>query len=59
MGKFVADMMIRVLLVHLVENYDLGMLDVDKKWERDPENWINHPLMKLKCDLRRIKGTGM
>ncbi|KAF2128306.1 cytochrome P450 monooxygenase [Dothidotthia symphoricarpi CBS 119687] len=49
MGKFVADLMIRVLLVHLVENYDLGMLNADKKWERDPENWINHPMMKLKC----------
>ncbi|UNI23718.1 hypothetical protein JDV02_009520 [Purpureocillium takamizusanense] len=58
MGKFVADMMIRVLLIHLVENYDLGMLDADKEWERDPENWINHPLMKLRCELRRTKGDG-
>ena len=55
MGKFVADIMIRVLLVHLVENYELGLLDADKKWERDPENWINHPMMKLKCELRKNK----
>ncbi|POR35290.1 Putative cytochrome P450 [Tolypocladium paradoxum] len=59
MGKFVADMMIRVLLVHLVENYELGMLDGDKKWERDPENWINHPMMKLKCELRENKTTSV
>ncbi|KAH8723135.1 cytochrome p450 monooxygenase GliC [Phaeosphaeriaceae sp. PMI808] len=52
MGKFVADIMIRVLLAHLVENYELGMLDADEKWKRDPKNWINHPMMKLKCELR-------
>jgi cytochrome P450 len=53
MGKFVADLMIRVLLVHLVENYDLGMVDDCKDWDRDPTNWINHPMMKLKCRVRR------
>jgi cytochrome P450 len=53
MGKFVADLMIRVLLVHLVENYDLGMVDDCKDWDRDPTNWINHPIMKLKCRVRR------
>ncbi|GAB1317431.1 Cytochrome P450 monooxygenase [Madurella fahalii] len=57
MGKFVADLIIRVLLIHLVENYELDMLDRDKKWERDPQNWINHPLMKLKCELRNKQAT--
>jgi cytochrome P450 len=59
MGKFVADYMIRVLLVHLVDNYELGMLDKDKKWERDPQNWINHPMMKLRCELRKDKSEAI
>jgi cytochrome P450 len=59
MGKFVADYMIRVLLVHLVENYELGMLDKDKKWERDPQNWINHPMMKLRCEPRKDKSEAI
>jgi len=49
LGKHVADVMIRLLLVHLVENYELGIIDEDQQWKRDPEVWINHPQMQLKC----------
>ncbi|KAK8856640.1 cytochrome P450 monooxygenase [Apiospora arundinis] len=57
MGKFVADIVIRALLVHLVENYDLGILPEagegkEEDWARDPEVWINHPQMQLKCQAR-------
>ncbi|PSK42016.1 Cytochrome P450 94C1 [Elsinoe australis] len=38
MEKYVADLMIRVLLVHLVINYELGMLDENKDWGKDPAN---------------------
>jgi cytochrome P450 len=49
LGKYVADLMIRTLIVHIVENFELGILDEDEEWKRDPEAWINHPQMKLKC----------
>lgn len=53
MGKYVADMMMRVLMVHMVENYELGLMeDEAKEWARDPMNWINHPQMKLRCEKR-------
>ena len=58
MGKFVADLMMRVLLIHLVENYELEMLEDGQKWERDPKNWINHPAMHLRCKPRK-KGLEM
>jgi hypothetical protein len=35
------------------------MLDKDKKWERDPQNWINHPMMKLRCELRKDKSEAI
>ncbi len=52
MGKYVADLIIRVLLVHLVEKYELSLLKTGEEWARDPETWINHPQMQLKCELR-------
>ncbi|KAI1105359.1 cytochrome p450 monooxygenase GliC [Jackrogersella minutella] len=62
MGKYVADLIIRGLLVYLVENYTLSLMETEMKkdgaeinkakWERDPETWIEHPLMKLRCEVR-------
>lgn len=52
MGKYVADLMIRCLLVHILENHELELLEGEKKvgeWKRDPESWITHPKMDLKC----------
>lgn len=49
MGKYVADFIIRILLVHLVTNYELGVLESSSEWGRDPETWINHPKLQLKC----------
>lgn len=52
MGRFVADLAIRAILVHLVENYTLSTSDSDYAWQRDPENWINHPDLHLRCQAR-------
>lgn len=49
MGKYVADLMIRCLLVHVLENYELDLPDEKAEWKRDPESWITHPEMILKC----------
>lgn len=55
MGKYVANLIIRSLLVHLVDNYDLSLLKTGEEWNRDPETWINHPQMQLKCESRKEK----
>jgi gliotoxin/aspirochlorine/mycotoxins biosynthesis cytochrome P450 monooxygenase len=54
MGKYVADLIIRVLLVHLVELYDLGMVrgNDDGNWGRNGETWINHPQMLVRCERK-------
>jgi cytochrome P450 len=52
MGKYVADLIIRVLLMHLIDNYELSLLK-DEEWLRDPDTWINHPKTLLKCEQRK------
>ena len=64
MGKYVADLMIRCLLVHVLEGYVLGLLEGEKgeEWKRDPESWITHPMMELSCvatkDHHQGEGAG-
>lgn len=58
MGKYVADLVIRMLLVEMVEEFELGMRKEDRAgtWERDRETWINHPKMLVKCERRKSEG---
>lgn len=62
LGKYVADLIIRMLLVKLVEGYELEMRDEDKDedeekvWQRDRETWINHPKMLVRCVRKGEKG---
>ena len=55
MGKYVADLIIRVLLVHLVEEYELGLRQENsgEEWARNKDNWIVHPMMELMCKSRK------
>lgn len=57
LGRYVADIVIRSLLVELITAWDLETLVEDKeaKWERDGETWINHPKMIVKCLKREGK----
>lgn len=55
MGKHVTDLIIRAVLVHLVQNYRLSLADDSKAWDRDPEVWITHPTICVRCE--RIVGT--
>lgn len=52
MGKYVADLIIRAILVELVDHYELSLIDEDSEWKRDEEVWIDHPVMELNC-IRR------
>lgn len=54
MGKYVTDLMIRAVLVHLLLNYDLSLEGAGKEWQRDTQSWILHPDMKIKCVKRQV-----
>lgn len=49
MGKYVADIMLRALMVELLSEYRLGLLDRDQDWSVDPNSWITHPQFLLSC----------
>lgn len=50
MGKYVADLIIRAILVYLVKKYHLGLLETGTEWKRSSESWITHPDLLLKCE---------
>ncbi|OAG08648.1 cytochrome P450 monooxygenase [Paraphaeosphaeria sporulosa] len=54
LGQFVADVLIRTMLLHLVDSYDLEMTKSEamEDWQRNPQVWINHPNMRLVCTKR-------
>ncbi|KAI0542849.1 cytochrome P450 [Xylaria digitata] len=49
LGKYLADVVIRSLIIYLVENYELSMPDSSSEWVRNPEVWISHPQMQVGC----------
>lgn len=49
LGRHFADLMIRVLVAYLIENYTLS-LDVKSRWEKNPMTWITHPHTEIKCE---------
>jgi len=51
MGRYVADLMIRQTLVHLVLNCELSWLDKED-WSRNRDSWITHPDFLLRCVKR-------
>lgn len=50
MGKYVADLMMRVLLAHVVQNYELSLINGETKWDRNEVTWITHPDTVLRCE---------
>ncbi|KAF2490807.1 cytochrome P450 monooxygenase [Lophium mytilinum] len=54
LGQYVADILIRNVLLHLVDSYDLKMIKSEamEDWERNKQVWINHPNMQLSCERR-------
>ncbi|MCJ1380198.1 hypothetical protein MMC17_003301 [Xylographa soralifera] len=55
MGKYVADLIIRVLLVQIVEGFQLSLPVTGEEWSRASETWINHPQIKLICIKMEVK----
>ncbi|KAF1938011.1 cytochrome p450 monooxygenase GliC [Clathrospora elynae] len=54
MGQFVADILMRNVLVHLADGYEMGMVKSGalESWGRNVDVWINHPQMQLRCVKR-------
>lgn len=48
-GKYVADLIIRILLVHLLKHYRLSF-DESTVWVKHPTTWITHPDTVIRCE---------
>jgi cytochrome P450 len=55
LGKRTADLILRILLAHLIENYRLG-LDEKSRWDKNPTTWITHPNTDIMC--KQIASVG-
>ncbi|MCJ1401070.1 hypothetical protein MMC11_004282 [Xylographa trunciseda] len=56
MGKYLADLVMKILLIHLLEHYELSLLEHGKDWDRNPETWITHPDTDVCCkEIREQK----
>ncbi|EON97862.1 putative cytochrome p450 oxidoreductase protein [Phaeoacremonium minimum UCRPA7] len=53
MGKYVADLIIRQTMAHLVLNYELGW-QKKEDWSRNQESWITHPDFLLRCVKKAV-----
>ncbi|CAJ2504439.1 Uu.00g118330.m01.CDS01 [Anthostomella pinea] len=53
LGKHLADAIIRTLIAHLVQNYEMGIPD-GLEWESNPNSWISHPEMRIQCIRRGV-----
>ena len=49
MGRYLADMIIRILLVEILEDFQLSLPIASGEWSRVAETWISHPEIKLNC----------
>lgn len=59
MGRHAADLIIRMVVAHLVQNYNLDMLRGDETaWARSRDSWITHPDFKIQCVKRREERAG-
>ncbi|RHZ46032.1 cytochrome P450 [Aspergillus thermomutatus] len=57
LGRYVADLMLRLFLLHLVQNWTLRLPASEgassEDWKRDLESWITHPRVHLMCKQRQ------
>ncbi|KAK5636790.1 hypothetical protein RRF57_012502 [Xylaria bambusicola] len=55
LGKFIVDLIIRVVVATLVSEYNLGFTDITH-WDKHPSTWILHPDTEIRCDKIIAKG---
>lgn len=49
MGKYVADWIIRAVLIHIISRYELDLVKTGIQCERNRESWITQPQIQLRC----------
>ncbi|KAJ3566331.1 hypothetical protein NPX13_g7173 [Xylaria arbuscula] len=49
LGKYLADVIIRSIIIYLIENYELSKMNTSEEWKRRPEVWISHAQMQVGC----------
>ena len=50
MGRHVADLLLRIILVQLVEGYRLSLVGHKSDWQRNDKTWILHPNTDIRCE---------
>ena len=55
LGKYVADLIIRVLLVQIIEEFELSLPMSAGEWSHASNSWINHPETMVKWVRRDSK----
>ncbi|KAI1317923.1 putative cytochrome P450 monooxygenase [Xylariaceae sp. FL0255] len=53
LGKYLADLIIRCLIIQLLEKYELALQNDSNDWRQNPTVWISHPQMEVRCIQRR------
>ncbi|PVI00657.1 cytochrome P450 [Periconia macrospinosa] len=48
MGKYVADVMIKVMIYQMVQQFEMTLGENDG-WKWDEESWIHHPATEIQC----------
>lgn len=50
MGKYVVDLIIRIILAHLVENHRISLIGDLGEWDWNAQIWITHPNTDVRCE---------
>jgi cytochrome P450 len=53
-GKYTADVVVRTILLYVVRHFELE-LEEGAAWAQDPDCWITHPDMRVKCRRRGLR----
>lgn len=49
LGKYLADLIIRIVVAHMVENYQLGLVP-SSTWDKNGSIWIAQPDCDIRCE---------
>ncbi len=50
MGKYVADLILKMIIAHVIGNYRLDLVGDRNDWDIDKDTWITHPKSDVLCE---------
>lgn len=50
MGRYVADLILRMIVAHIIGNYRLDLVGGRNDWDIDKDTWITHPKSDVVCE---------